>query len=269
MGDSSRIAAMMHRNRLLSALSDSVREHIAPDLQSIDLPVGAIVGEPRAALDYAYFPTSAIVSLQCLLADGSAAQIAAVGNDGVVGVGLLLSGGATSSRAVVIVAGQAYRLRARALVETFSRCAEMQYLLLRYTQALMAQVSQTAVCNRHHSIDKQLCRWLLLTLDRQPLADITITHELIAHILGVRREGISAVAGKLEDAGLIQRRRGHITVVDRAGLEARCCECYGVVAREAERLGSRPDQLAGTPPRFDESSEGRFHDLNRLALQGA
>lgn len=200
------------------------------------MPLGSAVYESGAQLDHVYFPTSAIISLLYVLADGASAEIAVVGNEGLVGVALFMGGETTPSRAVVQSAGWAYRLRGQLLKDEFTRGGAMQHLLLRYTQALLTQMAQTAVCNRHHSIDQQLCRWLLLSLDRLPSKDLTMTQELIANMLGVRREGVTEAAGKLQAVGLIKYNRGRISVIDRDGLEARCCECYAVVKRESDRL---------------------------------
>jgi CRP-like cAMP-binding protein len=187
-------------------------------------------------LHYVYFPTDSIVSLLYVMADGASAEIAVVGNEGLIGIALFMGGETTPNRAVVQSAGHGYRLKGQVLKEEFSRAGEMQHLLLRYTQALLTQMSQTAVCNRHHSVDQQLCRWLLLSMDRLPTNQLTMTQELIANMLGVRREGVTEAAGKLQAAGLIHYSRGHITVLDRPRLEARVCECYQVVKTEFDRL---------------------------------
>jgi CRP-like cAMP-binding protein len=187
-------------------------------------------------MHYVYFPTTAIVSLLYVMEDGSSAEIAVVGNEGIVGVSLFMGGDTTTSRAVVQSAGYGFRLSGQLLKEAFSRIGSMQHLLLRYTQALLTQMAQTAVCNRHHSVDQQLCRWLLLSLDRLPSNELVMTQELIANMLGVRREGVTEAAGHLQRAGLIHYSRGKITVVDRPGLEARVCECYEVVKKEFDRL---------------------------------
>jgi CRP-like cAMP-binding protein len=223
-------------NKLLAALSREERERLQPHLKAVAMRLGDAVYESGAALEYVYFPTTSIVSLLYVLADGASAEIAVVGNEGLVGIALFMGGETTPSRAVVQSGGWAYRLRGQLLKDEFVRGGAMQHLLLRYTQALLTQMAQTAVCNRHHSIDQQLCRWLLLSLDRLSSKDLTMTQELIANMLGVRREGVTEAAGKLQHAGLIQYSRGRITVLDRAGLEARCCECYGVVKRETDRL---------------------------------
>jgi CRP-like cAMP-binding protein len=224
------------QNRLLAALPDEEWLRLEPHLKAVQMPLGSAVYESGATLDHVYFPTTAIVSLLYVLADGASAEIAVVGFEGLVGVALFMGGETTPSRAVVQSAGGAYRLRGQLLKDEFTRGGAMQHLLLRYTQSLLTQMAQTAVCNRHHSIDQQLCRWLLLSLDRLPSADLTMTQELIANMLGVRREGVTEAAGKLQAAGLIHYHRGRISVIDRAGLEARCCECYAVVKRESDRL---------------------------------
>ncbi len=200
------------------------------------MPLGEVLYESGGQLVHVYFPTSAIVSLHYVTEDGASAEIAGVGNEGILGVSLFMGGNTTNSRAVTLTAGHGYRLKAQLLMEEFNRAGVLMRLLLRYTQALMAQMAQTAVCNRHHSLEQQLCRWLLLTLDRKPSSDLTMTQELIANMLGVRREGVTAAAGHLQQAGLISYRRGHISVLDRAGLETLVCECYKVVKKEYERL---------------------------------
>jgi len=224
------------QNHLLAALPQADFARVQPQLKLISLQLGAALYEPGVEMRQLYFPTDSIVSLLYVMADGASAEIAVVGNEGVVGVSLFMGGETTPSRAVVQSAGQAYRLPGQALKEEFNRGGAMQHLLLRYTQALLTQMAQTAVCNRHHSLDQQLCRWLLLSLDRLPTNQLVMTQELIANMLGVRREGVTEAAGNLQDAGLIQYSRGHITVLDRPGLEARTCECYAVVKRECDRL---------------------------------
>jgi CRP-like cAMP-binding protein len=198
--------------------------------------LGDVIYESGSALEHVYFPTDCIISLLYVMEDGSSAEIAIVGCEGMVGVALFMGGESTPSRAVVQSAGHAYRLSGKLVKEEFVRAGAMQYLLLRYTQALLTQMAQTAVCNRHHSVDQQLCRWLLLSLDRLASNDLTMTQELIANMLGVRREGVTEAAGKLQAAGLIRYSRGHITVLDRPRLEARVCECYAVVKKEFDRL---------------------------------
>jgi CRP-like cAMP-binding protein len=223
-------------NRLLAALTPEDRERLAADLEFVSLPLGEVIYESGSRQDYVYFPTTAIVSLLYVMEDGASAEIAIVGNEGIVGVSLIMGGETTPSRAVVQSAGTAYRLPGRLLKREFTRGAALQHLLLRYVQALLTQMAQTAVCNRHHSVDQQLCRWLLLSMDRLPSNQLVMTQELIANMLGVRREGVTEAAGKLQRAGLIRYSRGRITVLDRAGLEARACECYAVVKRESDRL---------------------------------
>jgi CRP-like cAMP-binding protein len=223
-------------NALLAALPEDVYQALLPFLEPVPLPLGMAVYESGGKQGYVYFPTSGIVSLLYVLEDGSSAEIAVTGNEGLVGISLFMGGETTPSRAVVQSAGQAYRLRAAVLKERFERGGVLQHLLLRYTQALITQMAQTAVCNRHHSVDQQLCRWLLLSLDRLPANELVMTQELIANMLGVRREGVTEAAGKLQAEGLIEYRRGRITILDRAHLEARVCECYSVVKKEYERL---------------------------------
>ena len=207
-----------------------------PELEAVDLSLGQVLYESGSGLTHVYFPTNAIVSLLYVLEDGASAEIAVVGRDGIVGVFLFMGGTSTPSRAVVQSAGSGFRLNARLMMEEFNRAGEVMRLLLRYTQALITQMSQTAVCNRHHSLDQQLCRWLLLSLDRLHSSDLVMTQELIANMLGVRREGVTGAAGRLQKAGLIRYQRGHITVLDRKGLERRSCECYAVVKGEYDRL---------------------------------
>jgi CRP-like cAMP-binding protein len=211
-------------------------ERLRPALTPVDLPLGLVLYESGSQMQHVYFPTTSIVSLLYVLADGASAEIAVVGNEGLIGVSLFMGGETTPSRAVVQSAGHAYRLAGRVLKEEFTRGGAMQHLLLRYTQALITQMAQTAVCNRHHSLDQQLCRWMLLSLDRLSSNELVMTQELIANMLGVRREGVTEAAGNLQAAGLIRYSRGRITVLDRAALEARTCECYAVVKRECDRL---------------------------------
>ena len=224
------------QNRLLAALSQGELERVSSRLKVVPLSLGEVLYESGSRQRAVYFPTTAIVSLLYMLADGASAEIAVVGNEGIIGVSLFMGGETTTSRAVVQSAGHAYRLPSKLLKEEFTRGGAMQHLLLRYTQALLTQMAQTAVCNRHHSLDQQLCRWLLLSLDRLIGNELVMTQELIANMLGVRREGVTEAAGNLQNAGLIKYSRGHITVLDRVGLEARTCECYGVVKREFDRL---------------------------------
>lgn len=223
-------------NRLIAALAPGERERVLPALERVDMPLGEVLYESGSRLDHVYFPANAIVSLLYVMADGASAEIAVVGNDGTVGVALFMGGETTPSRAVVQSAGVAWRLAGRVLKDEFRRGGGLQHLLLRYTQALLTQMAQTAACNRHHSVDQQLCRWLLLTLDRLPSNEVAMTQELIANMLGVRREGVTEAAGKLQAAGVIRYRRGRITVLDRAAVEASACECYAVVRRESDRL---------------------------------
>ena len=222
-------------NQLLAALSTAEWERWVPQLESIELALGDVLYESGRALSHVIFPTTAIVSLLYVMENGASAEIALVGNEGIVGISLFMGGESTSSRAVVLSAGQGYRLAAARIKEEFTR-APILHLLLRYTQALITQMAQTAVCNRHHSLDQQVCRWLLLSLDRLSGNEIVMTQELISNMLGVRREGVTESATKLQKAGLIRYSRGHITVLDRPGLERRACECYAVVKREYDRL---------------------------------
>jgi CRP-like cAMP-binding protein len=225
-----------NRNHLLAALPAPDFERLAAHLEPMPLPLGQMLYEPGGQLQHAYFPVSAIVSLHYVTESGASASMAGVGNEGMLGVALFMGGNTTPSSAVVQTAGHACRLERGRLKEEFDRGGAFQRLLLRYTQALMTQMSQTAVCNRHHSIDQQLCRWMLTTLDRVTAGGIVMTQELVAAILGVRREGITEAVGRLQDAGFIRNRRGHITVLERAGLETLVCECYGVVKNEFGRL---------------------------------
>jgi CRP-like cAMP-binding protein len=223
-------------NRLLAALSDADRSRLDPHLTLLPLTLGEVLNESGSLLDHVYFPTTSIVSLLYAMADGASAEIAVVGNDGMVGVSLFMGGETTLNRAVVQSAGHAYRLQGKVLKDEFTRAGALQHVLLRYTQALLTQMAQTAVCNRHHSTDQQLCRWMLLSLDRLSSNELIMTQELIANMLGVRREGVTVAANRLQDAGLIQYSRGRIAVLDRPGLELRTCECYSVVKRECDRL---------------------------------
>jgi len=223
-------------NHLLAALPAEVQDRLFPHLELIPLPLGKVLYESGDTLRHVYFPTDSIVSMLYVMENGTSAEISVVGNDGIVGVSLFMGGESTPSRAIVQSAGSAFRLTGQRLKAEFTRHQEMQLLLLRYTQSLMTQMSQTAVCNRHHSIDQQLCRWLLLSLDRLPSNQLTMTQELIANMLGVRREGVTDAAGKLHRAGVINYARGHITVLDRPKLETLSCECYAVVKKETDRL---------------------------------
>jgi CRP-like cAMP-binding protein len=223
-------------NGLLAVLPAAERERLYSHLEPVSMVLGDVVYESGSRQDHVYFPTTSIVSLLYVMEDGSSAEIAVVGNEGMVGVALFMGGETTPSRAIVQSAGSAFRLSGQLLKREFTRAGPMQHLLLRYTHALLTQMAQTAVCNRHHSVDQQLCRWLLLSLDRLPSNKLTMTQELIANMLGVRREGVTEAAGKLQGAGLIRYSRGRITVLDRPGLEALACECYEVVKTESDRL---------------------------------
>ncbi|MGA2562846.1 MAG: Crp/Fnr family transcriptional regulator [Steroidobacteraceae bacterium] len=223
-------------NHLLGVLPTSDFERLKPHLEPVSLTLGEALSESGIVLQHVYFPVNSIVSLLYVMENGGSAEIAVVGSDGVVGVSLFMGGETTLSRAVVQSAGPAYSLHSDILKAEFIRGGALQHILLRYTQALLTQMAQTAVCNRHHSLDQQLCRWLLLSLDRLPSNELIMTQELIANMLGVRREGVTEAARKLQDAGLIQYSRGRIKVLDRPGIEARACECYAVVKRESDRL---------------------------------
>jgi CRP-like cAMP-binding protein len=223
-------------NQLLSALPDAEWERWLPHLELVDMPLGQVVYESGESLSHVYFPTTSIVSLLYVMEDGSSAEIAVVGYEGIVGISLFMGGLSTPSRAVVQSAGKGLRLKADLLMAEFNRAGPALHLLLRYTQALITQMAQTAVCNRHHSLDQQLCRWLLLSLDRLHSNQLVMTQELISNMLGVRREGVTEAAGQLQEAGLISYRRGQITVLDRDRLEQRTCECYAVVKKEYDRL---------------------------------
>jgi len=223
-------------NRLLAALPDAERQRWLPQLERVEMPLGQVLYESGDTLSHVYFPTTAIVSLLYVMENGASAEIAVVGNDGIVGISLFMGGDSTSSRAVVQSAGQGLRLRAQIVKDDFNRAGPVLRLLLRYTQALITQMAQTAVCNRYHTLDQQLCRWLLLSLDRLQGNELVMTQELIANMLGVRREGVTEGALKLQQAGLIRYTRGHISVLDREGLQKRSCECYAVVNKEYARL---------------------------------
>jgi len=233
-------APNLTQNHLLAALSKAELKRLSPHLEPVVMPLGLVIYESGRLLDHVYFPTTCIVSLLYVMEDGASAEIAVVGNEGLVGISLFMGGETTPSRAVVQSAGDAFRLPAQYLRTEFGRAGSLQHLLLRYTQALITQMAQTAVCNRHHSLDQQLCRWLLLSLDRLPSNELIMTQELIANMLGVRREGVTSAAGKLQEEGVIQYRRGHIKVINRPKLEAMSCECYEVVRRESERLSHYP-----------------------------
>ena len=229
-------------SKLLSALPPEVYERLEPHLQLVPLKLGASVYEAGAKLSCVYFPTTAIVSLLYVMKDGASAEIAVVGNEGLVGIALFMGGETTPSRAVVQSAGHAFRLSSKIMKREFEHGGPLQHLLLRYTQALITQMAQTAVCNRHHAVEQQLCRWLLLSADRLPSKELKMTQQLIANMLGVRREGVTEAAGRLQDAGMIRYSRGHITILDRPKLERTVCECYAVVKQEFDRL--LPDEVA-------------------------
>ena len=226
----------LQKNHLLAALPPEERERVYSKLRRVAMPLGKVLYESGDVQHHVYFPTDSIVSLLYVMTDGASAEISVVGNEGLIGVSLFMGGETTPSRAIVQSAGAAYQLAGQHLKDEFHRNGAMQLLLLRYTQALLTQMAQTAVCNRHHSVDQQLCRWLLLSLDRLPSNKLTMTQELIANMLGVRREGVTEAAGKLQKVGAISYARGQITVLDRPKLEELCCECYSVVKRETDRL---------------------------------
>ncbi len=236
-----------HQNHLLAALPAEIAGRLFPHLELISMPIGAVLYDSGSQLHYVYFPTTAIVSMHYVMENGASAEIAGVGNEGVLGVSLFMGGNTTPSFATVQTGGYGYRLKGGLMMEEFNRAGPMMRLMLRYTQALMTQMSQTAVCNRHHSVEQQLCRWLVLTQDRLPTNELTITQELIAGMLGVRREGITEAVGNLQRAGLVSCRRGHITVVNRPGLEALACECYNVVKKEFHRLLFDAGTVKGLP----------------------
>ena len=223
-------------NHLIAALPESAWERWGPHLEAVEWPLGAVLYESGGTLEHIYFPTAVIVSLLYVMENGAAAEIAVVGNEGLVGISLFMGGQSTPNRAVVQSAGAGFRMSAEMIQHEFNHCGPVMHLLLRYTQALITQMSQTAVCNRHHSLDQQLCRWLLLSLDRLEGSELVMTQELIANMLGVRREGVTEAARRLQDAKLISYARGRIQVLDRSGLEQRSCECYAVVKKEYDRL---------------------------------
>jgi CRP-like cAMP-binding protein len=224
------------QNQLLASLSEDEYVRLSPHLEFVAQPLGQVLRESGVPMRHVYFPTTSIVSKLCVMEDGASAEIAVVGNEGMLGVSFFMGGETTTSRAVVQSAGHAYRLKAKLLKDEFARGGLLQQRLLRYCQALLTQIAQTAVCNRHHSLDQQFCRWLLLSFDRLPTNELVMTQDLIANMLGVRREGVTEAAGNVQKAGLISYSRGHIRVLDRAGLEARACECYAVVKKEFDRL---------------------------------
>ena len=235
------VAHSPNQNHLLAVLPANILDRLTPNLELVPMPLGDVLYESGGQLHHVYFPTTAILSLHYVMENGSMAEIAGVGNEGVLGISLFMGGMTTPSRVIVQTSGFGYRLKAGLMMEEFNRTGGrrrgvLHNLLLRYTQALITQMSLTAVCNRHHSVEQQVCRWLLLTLDRLSTNELTITQELIAGMLGVRREGITEIAGNLQRANLISYRRGHITVTNRMGLEKRACECYGVVKKEFHRL---------------------------------
>jgi CRP-like cAMP-binding protein len=223
-------------NRLLAALPDAEWQRWLAQFEAVEMPLGQVLYEPGTTLSHVYFPTTAIVSLLYVMENGASAEIAVVGNEGVVGISLFMGGESTPSRAVVQSAGHGFRLQSQTMKVEFDRAGPVLHLMLRYTQALITQMAQTAVCNRHHSLDQQLCRWMLLSLDRLQGSELVMTQELIANMLGVRREGVTEAALSLQHAGLIRYARGHISVLDRPGLEKRTCECYAVVKKEYDRL---------------------------------
>ena len=228
------------QNQLLAAMPEAEWKRWLPEIEAIDMPLGHVLYEPGSTLSHVYFPTTAIISMLYVLENGASAEIAVVGNEGLIGISLFMGGESTPSRAVVQSAGKGYRLPAQAMKDEFNRGGAVMHLLLRYTQALITQMSQTAVCNRHHSLDQQLCRWLLLSLDRLEGSELVMTQELISNMLGVRREGVTEAALHLQSAGLIKYSRGRISVLDRPGIEKRSCECYGVVKKEYDRLKKIP-----------------------------
>lgn len=241
------------QNHLLAALPGTVQERLFPHLELQHLPLGKVLYESGDAMRHVFFPTDAIISLLYVMENGASAEISVVGNEGLIGVAVFMGGESTPSRAIVQSAGSVYRLSGQRIKDEFNRHGEMLQLMLRYTQALITQMAQTAVCNRHHSIDQQLCRWLLLSLDRLPSNQLTMTQELIANMLGVRREGVTEAAGKLQKQGVIEYSRGRITVLDRARLEELSCECYAVVKKETDRL------LPYVPTRPAAPSGGQRH----------
>ena len=246
-GASMPLAHNPNQNHLLAALPTAEFERLAPHLELVTMSLGDVLYESGGQLQHVYFPTTSILSIHYVMEDGSSAEIAGVGNEGVLGISILMGGNTTPSRALVQTAGHGYRLKAQWMMEEFYRAGLMLRLMLRYIQAQITQMSQTAVCNRYHSLEQQLCRWLLLTLDRLPSNELIMTHELVASMLGVRRGSVTEAAGNLQNAGFINYRRGHITVLDRAGLETRVCECYDVVKKEFNRLLSDVRNRQGIP----------------------
>jgi CRP-like cAMP-binding protein len=236
------VASEARRNRLLAALPEAELLRWLPQLEPVELPLGLVLYESGDTMRHVYFPTTAIVSLLYVMESGASAEIAVAGNEGIVGISLFMGGESTPSRAVVQSGGEGFRLKGHVVKDEFSRSPDVMHLLLRYTQALITQMAQTAVCNRHHSLDQQLCRWLLLSLDRLQGNELVMTQELISNMLGVRREGVTEGARRLQKLRLIRYARGHITVLDRNGLEQRTCECYAVVKKEYDRL--LPERVA-------------------------
>ena len=256
------------QNHLLAALPATEYERIAPHLELVAMPLGEVLYETRGKMSHAYFPTTAIVSLEYVMENGASSEITEVGNEGVVGISLFMGGNHPPGAATVHIGGYGYRLKARMLMEEFNRNGAMQHLLLLYTQARITQVSQTAACNRHHTVEQQLSRWLLQTLDRLPSNELTITHELIAGILGVRREGITEAAGHLQQAGCIRYRRGHITVLDRSGLESRVGECYAVIKNEFDRLFAKAQNHQAILSASHAKPSPRFHPVKTGKAEG-
>jgi CRP-like cAMP-binding protein len=248
------ISNLAKQNSLLAVLPAAEFGRLAPHLERVAMPLGQNLYEPGAPLRCVYFPTTSVVSLHYVLESGASAESAGVGFEGVVGISLFMGGNSTPSSAAVQIAGHGYRLDAALLMKEFVRAGAVQQLLLRYTQALIGQMVQTAACNRHHSVEQQICRWLLMTLDRIPSSEIVVTQEMIAGVLGVRRESVTEVAGALQRAGVICYRRGHISVLDRSGLNSRVCECYAVVKHQLHRLlveAKLPSMYASVPTRMD------------------
>jgi CRP-like cAMP-binding protein len=235
------------QNQLLAAMPEAEWKRWLPEIEAVDMPLGHVLYEPGSTLSHVYFPTTAIISMLYVLENGASAEIAVVGNEGLVGISLFMGGESTPSRAVVQSAGKGFRLPAQAMKDEFNRGGAVLHLLLRFTQALITQMSQTAVCNRHHSLDQQLCRWLLLSLDRLQGSELVMTQELISNMLGVRREGVTEAALQLQAASLIKYARGRISVLDRPGLEKRSCECYSVVKKEYDRLKEMPLEAMRAP----------------------
>jgi CRP-like cAMP-binding protein len=257
-------------NQLLAALPDVERLRLASELDGVEVHQGQALYESGSTISYVYFPTTALVSMVYEFEDGALAETAVVGDEGLVGIAVFMGGGSWLGRAFVLNAGHAFRLRAQALKDEFRRAGPLMRLLLRYTQALITQIAQTAACNRHHSLDQRMCRWLLLSLDRMQGNDVGMTQELIANMLGVRREGVTAAAQQLQKLGLIHCSRGHIAVLDRRGLEQRVCECYAVVRKEYERLlpheGAVPERHIATQPRTAQPAPGRVFAIERTAV---